>query len=144
MKNLINGLDEFDEESQALLNAFTTDKTINFQNRPVTALQGIMTDQGSEDYRSPFHDYSGTSLGDSYLTDDPVSCFASTGANEAGKKGMNIMHRFFLVKQVLRFMEAIRLMKEKIRPYFCFTRNRIPKNQTFRVTSVLLKWEIIL
>ncbi|SHE66177.1 cysteine peptidase family C39 domain-containing protein [Chryseobacterium sp. OV279] len=87
MKNLINGLDEFDEESQALLNAFTTDKTINFQNRPVTALQGIMTDQGSEDYRSPFHDYSGTPLGESYLTDDPVSCFASTGANEAGKKG---------------------------------------------------------
>jgi len=88
MKNLMDSLDEFDEESQALLNnIFTSGKIFNFRNQPVNALQSIMTDQGSEDYRSPFHDYRDTPLGYSYLTDDPVSSFASTGVNEAGAKG---------------------------------------------------------
>ncbi|WP_439480044.1 cysteine peptidase family C39 domain-containing protein [Chryseobacterium aquaticum] len=39
------------------------------------------------EYRSPFHDYRNTPLGYSYLTDDPVSVFASTGVDKNGKKG---------------------------------------------------------
>jgi hypothetical protein len=41
----------------------------------------------SPDYRSPFHDYRNTPLGYSYLTDNPVSVFASTGINDKGEKG---------------------------------------------------------
>ncbi|WP_312299215.1 hypothetical protein [Chryseobacterium sp.] len=47
----------------------------------------IINKDNSPDYRSPFHDYRNTPLGYSYLTDNPVSVFASTGVNEKGEKG---------------------------------------------------------
>ncbi|WP_042721407.1 zincin-like metallopeptidase toxin domain-containing protein, partial [Flavobacterium sp. B17] len=47
----------------------------------------IINKDNSPDYRSPFHDYKNTPLGYSYLTDDPVSVFPSTGINEKGEKG---------------------------------------------------------
>lgn len=47
----------------------------------------IINKDNSPDYRSPFHDYRNTPLGYSYLTDDPVSVFPSTGINEKGEKG---------------------------------------------------------
>ncbi|MFY1046727.1 cysteine peptidase family C39 domain-containing protein [Chryseobacterium sp. GP-SGM7] len=47
----------------------------------------IINKDNSPDYRSPFHDYRNTPLGYSYLTDNPVSIFASTGVNEKGEKG---------------------------------------------------------
>jgi hypothetical protein len=47
----------------------------------------IVNKDNSPDYRSPFHDYRNTPLGYSYLTDNPVSVFASTGVNEKGEKG---------------------------------------------------------
>lgn len=47
----------------------------------------IVNKDNSPDYRSPFHDYRNTSLGYSYLTDNPVSVFASTGINDKGEKG---------------------------------------------------------
>ncbi|MDR6921313.1 hypothetical protein [Chryseobacterium sp. 2987] len=47
----------------------------------------IINKDDSPDYRSPFHDYRNTPLGYSYLTDNPVSVFPSTGVNENGKKG---------------------------------------------------------
>ncbi|PTT40784.1 hypothetical protein DBR28_05120 [Chryseobacterium sp. HMWF028] len=47
----------------------------------------IINKDNSPDYRSPFYDYRNTPLGYSYLTDNPVSVFASTGVNEKGEKG---------------------------------------------------------
>lgn len=47
----------------------------------------IISNDDSPDYRSPFHDYRNTPLGYSYLTDHPVSIFASTGVNGKGEKG---------------------------------------------------------
>ncbi|WP_276727847.1 hypothetical protein [Chryseobacterium carnipullorum] len=47
----------------------------------------IISNDDSPDYRSPFHDYRNTPLGYSYLTDHPVSIFASTGVDEKGEKG---------------------------------------------------------
>lgn len=47
----------------------------------------IINKDNSPDYRSPFHDYRNTPLGYSYLTDNPVSIFASTGVNDKGEKG---------------------------------------------------------
>ncbi|MDR4891691.1 MULTISPECIES: hypothetical protein [unclassified Chryseobacterium] len=47
----------------------------------------IINKDNSPDYRSPFHDYRNTPLGYSYLTDNPVSIFSSTGVNEKGEKG---------------------------------------------------------
>jgi uncharacterized protein (UPF0335 family) len=47
----------------------------------------IINKDNSPDYRSPFHDYKNTPSGYSYLTDDPVSVFPSTGINEKGEKG---------------------------------------------------------
>ncbi|AZA52767.1 cysteine peptidase family C39 domain-containing protein [Chryseobacterium sp. G0201] len=47
----------------------------------------IVNKDNSPDYRSPFHDYRNTPLGYSYLTDNPVSVFASTGINDKGEKG---------------------------------------------------------
>jgi hypothetical protein len=47
----------------------------------------IINKDASPDYRSPFHDYRNTPLGYSYLTDNPVSVFSSTGVNEKGEKG---------------------------------------------------------
>ncbi|BFO65410.1 cysteine peptidase family C39 domain-containing protein [Chryseobacterium sp. KCF3-3] len=47
----------------------------------------IINKDNSPDYRSPFHDYRNTPLGYSYLTDNPISVFASTGVNEKGEKG---------------------------------------------------------
>lgn len=47
----------------------------------------IINKDNSPDYRSPFHDYRNTPLGYSYLTDNPVSVFASTGVNDKGEKG---------------------------------------------------------
>ncbi len=47
----------------------------------------IVNKDASPDYRSPFHDYRNTPLGYSYLTDNPVSVFSSTGVNEKGEKG---------------------------------------------------------
>lgn len=49
--------------------------------------QFLMNPDNSPDYRSLFHDYRNTPLGYSYLTDNPVSSFASTGINEEGEKG---------------------------------------------------------
>lgn len=88
MKNLIDNLDEFDDESKNLLSSISTSgKVLNFQNQTVNNLQSIMTGENSSDYRSPFHDYRNTPLGYSYLTDNPVSIFASTGINDKGEKG---------------------------------------------------------
>jgi len=84
--NLTDNLDEFDEESQRLLSGIiTSNKILNFQNQASNNLQSIKT--GGPDYRSPFHDYRNTPLGYSYLTDNPVSVFPSTGVNEQGQKG---------------------------------------------------------
>ncbi|KFF15994.1 cysteine peptidase family C39 domain-containing protein [Chryseobacterium sp. JM1] len=47
----------------------------------------IINNDDSPDYRSVFHDDRNTPLGYSYLTDHPVSVFASTGVNEKGEKG---------------------------------------------------------
>lgn len=47
----------------------------------------IINREDSPEFRSKFHDYRNTPLGYSYLTDDPVSVFASTGVDENGKKG---------------------------------------------------------
>ncbi|SHM34412.1 hypothetical protein [Chryseobacterium polytrichastri] len=47
----------------------------------------IINKDNSPDYRSPFHDYRNTPLGYSYLTDNPVSVFASTDVNDKGVKG---------------------------------------------------------
>ncbi|BFO65636.1 cysteine peptidase family C39 domain-containing protein [Chryseobacterium sp. KCF3-3] len=47
----------------------------------------IVNKDSSPDYRSPFHDYRNTPLGYSYLTDNPVSIFSSTGVNTKGEKG---------------------------------------------------------
>ena len=47
----------------------------------------IVNKDNSPDYRSPFHDYRNTPLGYSYLTDNPISVFSSTGVNEKGEKG---------------------------------------------------------
>lgn len=46
----------------------------------------IINRDNSPEFRSKFHDYRNTPLGYSYLTDDPVSVFASTGVDENGKK----------------------------------------------------------
>lgn len=46
----------------------------------------IINRDNSPEFRSKFHDYKNTPLGYSYLTDDPVSVFASTGVDENGKK----------------------------------------------------------
>jgi len=78
--------DEFGDLSQF--------KTISFEEMN----KGFMGDKSAlgdtiinrddfPEYRSPFHDYRNTPLGYSYLTDDPVSVFASTGVDEKGKKG---------------------------------------------------------
>lgn len=88
MKNLIDNLDEFDDESKNLLSSISTSgKVLNFHNQTVNNLKSIMTGENSSDYRSPFHDYRNTPLGYSYLTDNPVSIFASTGINDKGEKG---------------------------------------------------------
>ncbi|MDQ1856765.1 cysteine peptidase family C39 domain-containing protein [Chryseobacterium sp. WLY505] len=47
----------------------------------------IVNKDNSPYYRSPFHDYRNTPLGYSYLTDNPVSIFASTGVNDKGETG---------------------------------------------------------
>ncbi|GEM_PF-737259 len=88
MKNLLEDVEDFDEESQRILRAVASSgKVIDFQNQP-SSLKDIMIDKNSPDYRSAFHDYANTPLGYSYLTDNPVSTFPSTGINENGEKGI--------------------------------------------------------
>jgi len=100
----------------------------------------IINKDNSPDYRSPFHDYRNTPLGYSYLTDNPVSIFSSTGINE----DMSIMQRSFLVKQAHRYTEAIRVMQERNRLYFCSMKNLILTNLISLVISILPKWVITL
>ncbi|WP_379966989.1 cysteine peptidase family C39 domain-containing protein [Epilithonimonas sp. UC225_85] len=88
MNNLLKDIEDFDEESQKILKDIASSgKALNFKNQPGT-LKSIALENNSTDYRSPFHDYRETPLGYSYLTDNPVSIFASTGINEKGEKGI--------------------------------------------------------
>lgn len=88
MKNLLAEVDLFDEESQRILRAVASSgKVLDFQNQ-TSNLKDVMIDKNSTDYRSAFHDYANTPLGYSYLTDNPVSTFPSTGINENGEKGI--------------------------------------------------------
>ncbi len=88
MNRLLEEIEDFDEESQKILRAVArSGKIIDFQNQP-SNLKNIMVDKDSPDYRSAFHDYANTPLGYSYLTDNPVSTFPSTGINENGEKGI--------------------------------------------------------
>lgn len=139
----------FDDEQS---DDFTEFKVISIENLnngfvgDKSALgDSIINKDNSPDYRSPFHDYRNTPLGYSYLTDNPVSSiFPSTGVDGKGEKDMSIMQKFCLVKQVHRYMEAIRLMPERNRLYFCSMRSLILTNQTSQGTSILPRWEIIL
>ena len=88
MNRLLEDIEDFDEESQMILRAVSSSgKIIDFQNQP-NNLKNIIIDKDSPDYRSAFHDYANTPLGYSYLTDNPVSSFSSTGVNEKGEKGI--------------------------------------------------------
>ncbi len=88
MNRLLEEIEDFDEESQKILRAVArSGKIIDFQNQP-SNLKNIMVDKDSPDSRSAFHDYANTPLGYSYLTDNPVSTFPSTGINENGEKGI--------------------------------------------------------
>ncbi len=88
MKNLLDDVDLFDEESQRILRAVASSgKVLDFQNQ-TSNIKNVMVDKDSPDYRSAFHDYGNTPLGYSYLTDNPVSTFPSTGINENGEKGI--------------------------------------------------------
>jgi len=88
MKNLLDEVDLFDEESQRILRAVASSgKVLDFQNQ-TSNLKNVMIDKDSPDYRSAFHNYANTPFGYSYLTDNPVSTFPSTGINENGEKGI--------------------------------------------------------
>jgi len=88
MKNLLDDVDLFDEESQRILRAVASSgKVLDFQNQ-TSNLKNVMIDKDSPDYRSAFHNYANTPLGYSYLTDNPVSTFPSTGINANGEKGI--------------------------------------------------------
>lgn len=83
-------MEEFDDEFGDL----SQFKTITFEemNKGFMGNKNALGDNiinrdDFPEYRSPFHDYKNTPLGYSYLTDDPVSVFASTGVDEKGKKG---------------------------------------------------------
>ncbi|WP_326984968.1 hypothetical protein VUJ46_10700 [Chryseobacterium sp. MYb264] len=82
-------MEEFDDEFGDL----SQFKTLSFEdvNQGFTGNNAfantIINKDDSPDYRSPFHDYRNTPLGYSYLTDNPVSVFASTGVNDKGVKG---------------------------------------------------------
>lgn len=83
-------MEDFDDEFGDL----SQFKTITFEEvdkgfvKNKSAFENTMINRdNSPEFRSKFHDYRNTPLGYSYLTDDPVSVFASTGIDENGKKG---------------------------------------------------------
>lgn len=82
-------MEEFDDEFGDL----SQFKTLSFEevNKGFTGNNSftdtIINKDNSPDYRSPFHDYRNTPLAYSYLTDNPVSVFPSTGVDENGRKG---------------------------------------------------------
>lgn len=82
-------MEEFDDE----LGDLSQFKILSFEevNQGFTGNNAfadtIINRDNSPGFRSKFHDYRNTPLGYSYLTDDPVSVFPSTGINEKGEKG---------------------------------------------------------
>jgi len=83
-------MEEFDDE----LGDLSQFKILSFEEvnqgfkRNNAFTDTIINKDNSPDYRSPFHDYRNTPLGQSYLTDNPVSSiFPSTGLDEKGEKG---------------------------------------------------------
>lgn len=85
MNNLLENLDDFDEDSQRILEGVYPSNFIDFETR-ASNFKKIML-PSSPDYRSSFHDHKNTPLGYSYLTDDPVSAFSYTGVDDKGEKG---------------------------------------------------------
>ncbi|OVE53938.1 hypothetical protein [Chryseobacterium mucoviscidosis] len=83
-------MEDFDDEFGDL----SQFKTITFEeaNKGVAENKNafentLINKDDSPEFRSKFHDYRNTPLGYSYLTDEPVSIFPSTGIDETGKKG---------------------------------------------------------
>ncbi|WP_144281372.1 hypothetical protein [Chryseobacterium echinoideorum] len=78
--------DEFGDLSQYKILSFEEVSKGFVENK--NAFENTIIDRdNSPEFRSKFHDYKNTPLGYSYLTDDPVSVFPSTGVDEKGKKG---------------------------------------------------------
>ncbi|MCJ8153666.1 cysteine peptidase family C39 domain-containing protein [Chryseobacterium sp. SSA4.19] len=78
--------DEFDDLSQ--FKTLTFEEVNQGVQRNNAFADTMISKDDSPDYRSPFHDYTNTPLGYSYLTDHPVSSvFPSTGLDEKGEKG---------------------------------------------------------
>ena len=89
MKNLLDDLGDFDENTQSLLREISNSgRMLNFQERTNSnPFDKVLAGNNSPDFRSKFHDFSNTPLGYSYLTDDPISTFPSTGVDNKGVKG---------------------------------------------------------
>ncbi|WP_139785466.1 cysteine peptidase family C39 domain-containing protein [Chryseobacterium phocaeense] len=85
MKKLFD--DDWDDDLSGFRVISIEDLNKGFAGDKSALADTIVNKDNSPDYRSPFHDYRKTPLGYSYLTDNPVSVFASTGVNEKGEKG---------------------------------------------------------
>ena len=94
--NLLENIEDFDEESQKLLRGYAARGSIiqfsemekGIYGKGRDPFEGIRINGDDPDYRSGFHDFANTPLGYSYLTDNPVSVFPSTGVNKKGEKGI--------------------------------------------------------
>jgi len=112
-------MEEFDDEFGDL----SQFKTLSFEEinqgftRNNTFANIIINKDNSPDYRSPFHDYRNTPIGYSYLTDNPVSVFPSTGVSRKGEKGYEY-YAEVLPCETGSQVEAIRLMPERNRLSF--------------------------
>lgn len=85
MKKLFD--DDWDDDLSGFRVISIEDLNKGFIGDKSALADSIINKDNSPDYRSPFHDYRNTPLGYSYLTDNPVSVFDSTGVSEKGEKG---------------------------------------------------------
>ncbi|MFP3596554.1 hypothetical protein [Chryseobacterium sp. SIMBA_029] len=91
----------------------------------------IINKDNSPDYRSPFHDYRNTPLGYSYLTDNPVSVFASTGINDKGEKGYEYQAQVLPCENGSQVLESYNANKREPQSLFLFYEKPDSKKSNF-------------
>jgi len=91
----------------------------------------IINKDNSPDYRSPFHDSRNTPLGYSYLTDNPVSVFPSTGVGENGKKGYEYEAHILPCENGSQVLGSYNANKRKPQSLFLFYEKPNSKKSNF-------------
>ncbi|PZU22027.1 MAG: hypothetical protein DI622_06535 [Chryseobacterium sp.] len=91
----------------------------------------IINKDDSPDYRSPFHDYRNTPLGYSYLTDNPISVFASTGVNDKGVKGYEYNAQVLPCENGSQVLGSYNANKRKPQSLFLFYEKPDAKKSNF-------------